>query len=310
MNCRSAGAPSCGSCSGKAENLSRFVHRTADAVVFCNAIHLVEDKRRMLHEVSEALHERGLFAFNSTFFEGAQPAGHDALLRAVGAPRHAHLPRREPGDASREGRARRRRASSSASTSTSSCWPKAASTCRRWSCVRSRCRWRVFRRSASTSCLPAARCPAFRCRSPSTASTRRGGSLPRAEAEDGAAELAAGRRRQSLTRIRRLCPRRVGAPYPTRPLPPTQRRKGGVQRGAAPLLGCAALQSRDSRARRWKNSPTGAAWSHKLRRDCTGGARGRLSARASSRRGASPTAVSMELQLTSRKAAPKVSGAS
>ena len=59
--------------SGKAENLSRLVHRTADAVVFCNAIHLVEDKRRMLHEVSEALRERGLFAFNSTFFDGAQP---------------------------------------------------------------------------------------------------------------------------------------------------------------------------------------------------------------------------------------------
>ena len=60
--------------SGKAENFSRFVQRTADAVVFCNAIHLVEDKRRMLHEVSEALHPRGLFAFNSTFFEGAQPS--------------------------------------------------------------------------------------------------------------------------------------------------------------------------------------------------------------------------------------------
>ena len=59
--------------SGQAENLSRFVHRTADAVVFCNAIHLVEDKRRMLHEVSEALRERGIFAFNSTFFDGAQP---------------------------------------------------------------------------------------------------------------------------------------------------------------------------------------------------------------------------------------------
>jgi ubiquinone/menaquinone biosynthesis C-methylase UbiE len=58
---------------GRAENLSRFVQRTADAVVFCNAIHLVEDKRRMLHEVSEALRERGLFAFNSTFFDGAQP---------------------------------------------------------------------------------------------------------------------------------------------------------------------------------------------------------------------------------------------
>jgi ubiquinone/menaquinone biosynthesis C-methylase UbiE len=59
--------------SGQAENLSRFVQRTADAVVFCNAIHLVEDKRRMLQEVSEALRERGIFAFNSTFFDGAQP---------------------------------------------------------------------------------------------------------------------------------------------------------------------------------------------------------------------------------------------
>ena len=60
--------------SGQAENLSRLVQRTADAVIFCNAIHLVQDKRRMMHEVSEALRERGLFAFNSTFFDGAQPA--------------------------------------------------------------------------------------------------------------------------------------------------------------------------------------------------------------------------------------------
>jgi ubiquinone/menaquinone biosynthesis C-methylase UbiE len=59
--------------SGQAESLSRFAKRTADAVVFCNAIHLVEDKRRVLREVSESLRERGLFAFNSAFFEGAQP---------------------------------------------------------------------------------------------------------------------------------------------------------------------------------------------------------------------------------------------
>ena len=59
---------------GPAECLSRLVQRTADAVVFCNAIHLIEDKRRVMHEISESLRERGLFAFNSTFFEGAQPA--------------------------------------------------------------------------------------------------------------------------------------------------------------------------------------------------------------------------------------------
>jgi ubiquinone/menaquinone biosynthesis C-methylase UbiE len=59
--------------SGQAENLSRLVQRTADAVVFCNAIHLIEDKPRVMHEVSESLNDKGLFAFNSTFFDGAQP---------------------------------------------------------------------------------------------------------------------------------------------------------------------------------------------------------------------------------------------
>jgi len=59
---------------GQAENLSRLVKRAADAVVFCNAIHLIEDKRRVLREISESLQDRGVFAFNSAFFEGAQPA--------------------------------------------------------------------------------------------------------------------------------------------------------------------------------------------------------------------------------------------
>jgi len=59
---------------GQAENLSRLAKRAADTVVFCNAIHLIEDKRRVLREISESLHDRGVFAFNSAFFEGAQPA--------------------------------------------------------------------------------------------------------------------------------------------------------------------------------------------------------------------------------------------
>jgi ubiquinone/menaquinone biosynthesis C-methylase UbiE len=59
---------------GHAENLSRLVKRAADTVVFCNAIHLIEDKRCVLREISESLQDRGVFAFNSAFFEGAQPA--------------------------------------------------------------------------------------------------------------------------------------------------------------------------------------------------------------------------------------------
>jgi ubiquinone/menaquinone biosynthesis C-methylase UbiE len=59
---------------GQAENLSGLVQRAADAVVFCNAIHLVKDKQRVLREIYGSLHERGMFAFNSAFFEGAEPA--------------------------------------------------------------------------------------------------------------------------------------------------------------------------------------------------------------------------------------------
>ena len=58
---------------GQAENLSGLVQRAADAVVFCNAIHLIKDKQQVLQEVYESLRERGMFAFNSAFFEGAEP---------------------------------------------------------------------------------------------------------------------------------------------------------------------------------------------------------------------------------------------
>jgi SAM-dependent methyltransferase len=62
--------------SGQAEGLSRLVKRaadTVDTVVFCNAIHLVEDKRQVMGEIAASLREKGTFAFNSAFFDGAQP---------------------------------------------------------------------------------------------------------------------------------------------------------------------------------------------------------------------------------------------
>lgn len=61
---------------GRAETLSRAVRQTVgavDAVVFCNAIHLVEDKARVLREVFESLAPGGAFAFNTTFFAEAYP---------------------------------------------------------------------------------------------------------------------------------------------------------------------------------------------------------------------------------------------
>jgi ubiquinone/menaquinone biosynthesis C-methylase UbiE len=53
----------------------RFSHLVppADAVIFCNAIHLVKDKAAVAAEAIKALRPGGIFAFNSTFFEGAYP---------------------------------------------------------------------------------------------------------------------------------------------------------------------------------------------------------------------------------------------
>jgi ubiquinone/menaquinone biosynthesis C-methylase UbiE len=59
--------------SGQAECFSRFAQKAADAVFFCNAIHLCQDKHQVLKEVSRSLRDQGIFAFNSTFYDGAQP---------------------------------------------------------------------------------------------------------------------------------------------------------------------------------------------------------------------------------------------
>jgi ubiquinone/menaquinone biosynthesis C-methylase UbiE len=58
---------------GQAEQLSQKLKETVDAVIFCNAIHLIEEKERVLKEVFQVLAPGGVFAFNTTFFSGAQP---------------------------------------------------------------------------------------------------------------------------------------------------------------------------------------------------------------------------------------------
>lgn len=59
---------------GGAEQLARLVPR-ADSVIFCNAIHLVSDKLQALGEIAATLRRGGTLGFNTTFFEGAYPAG-------------------------------------------------------------------------------------------------------------------------------------------------------------------------------------------------------------------------------------------
>src|SRR5690349_17793663 len=59
---------------GSAEWVSRIVS-SADAVVFLNAIHLVPDKAQVIAEIRKALKRDGVFAFNTTFFNGAYVEG-------------------------------------------------------------------------------------------------------------------------------------------------------------------------------------------------------------------------------------------
>jgi SAM-dependent methyltransferase len=88
---------------GTAELLSRLVP-PADAVVFLNAIHLVEDKNQVLGEIRKALKPRGLLGFNSTFFAGAYVEGTSGfwrrwVVRAVQALREKGLDVRHDGHA-------------------------------------------------------------------------------------------------------------------------------------------------------------------------------------------------------------------
>jgi ubiquinone/menaquinone biosynthesis C-methylase UbiE len=65
---------------GSAEWLSRLVP-SADAVIFCNAIHLVPDKARVVSEVRKVLRRGGVLAFNTTFFNGAYVEGTTGFWR-------------------------------------------------------------------------------------------------------------------------------------------------------------------------------------------------------------------------------------
>lgn len=58
---------------GSAERLSQFVRKPADAVFFCNAIHLVHEKAEVIQEVYRSLREGGTFSFNTSFYRGAEP---------------------------------------------------------------------------------------------------------------------------------------------------------------------------------------------------------------------------------------------
>lgn len=66
---------------GGAERLSQLVKGPADAVFFCNAIHLVPDKEQVLQEIKTTLRQGGTFSFNTSFYQGAEPPEAEQFYR-------------------------------------------------------------------------------------------------------------------------------------------------------------------------------------------------------------------------------------
>ncbi len=66
---------------GSAEMLNEIVLGPVDAVFFCNAFHLVEDKKHVLDEIKRTLRSSGTFSFNTSFYQGAEPPEAELFYR-------------------------------------------------------------------------------------------------------------------------------------------------------------------------------------------------------------------------------------
>nr|BBH91354.1 hypothetical protein KTC_61050 [Thermosporothrix sp. COM3] len=79
---------------GDAEDLPDIIQH-ADMAFFCNAIHLIPDKRTTIQKVASILGPQGIFACNSAFYEGTYVPGSERFYRtwtrrAVGWLRKQH----------------------------------------------------------------------------------------------------------------------------------------------------------------------------------------------------------------------------
>ena len=65
----------------EAQNLTDAVKDRVDAIVYCNSIHYVPDKAKLVKQIKEKLVPQGIFAFNTSFFEGAHPEDSHEFFR-------------------------------------------------------------------------------------------------------------------------------------------------------------------------------------------------------------------------------------
>ena len=66
---------------GSVEQVTQAIREKADAVFFCNAIHLIPDKNQIVSQVHNLLEKGGTFAFNTAFYDGAIPPETEPFYR-------------------------------------------------------------------------------------------------------------------------------------------------------------------------------------------------------------------------------------
>jgi ubiquinone/menaquinone biosynthesis C-methylase UbiE len=63
------------------QNLMNAVADDVDAVVYCNSIHYVPDKKTLLAQIREKLTQNGLLAINTSFYDGSHPPESEDFYR-------------------------------------------------------------------------------------------------------------------------------------------------------------------------------------------------------------------------------------
>ena len=63
------------------QNLKGAVKERVDGIVYCNSIHYVPDKPALIDQVKDKLLPNGIFAFNTSFFEGSHPEDSHEFFR-------------------------------------------------------------------------------------------------------------------------------------------------------------------------------------------------------------------------------------
>lgn len=63
------------------QNLKTAINGDVDAVVYCNSIHYVPDKKTLLSQIREKLSPNGILAINTSFFDGSHPPESEEFYR-------------------------------------------------------------------------------------------------------------------------------------------------------------------------------------------------------------------------------------